>query len=161
MECCAQPASPIELHHDTDMERAKFLHFFVFSIHFNSCWHFLGICSARYMHQLLSCSCLHHSRTEVKTLYSFPACRYPGLPGASAPCALLLAHDMSKVGCPVAHHANIFQHSASPLPHVMQTTSAANAPHLPLAIPVSFGSVLLSQSWGGGEEEGTCMLIIP
>lgn len=151
--CPAQPASPIESCHVTDRGRPVFLQYFVFRVHFNCYWHFLRICSDSRRYALLSCSCLYYSRMEVKT---FPGC----LPHTSTPGAFFLAQDMGKAGCLVALHMNIFQCSASLLPHVRRSTSAASTPHLPLAIPFSFSSVLLCHSWGGREER-TCTVIIP
>ena len=89
-------------------------------------------------------------------LTGVPSC----LPRTSTLCAFFLAHDVSKAGCPMALHMNIFQCSASLLPRVRQSTSAASTPYLPLTIPFSFSSVLLCHSWSG-REEPTCILNIP
>lgn len=118
-----------------------------------------SVWTATYTHWCLVLVCITGER-KSKFCITFLLTGVPGcLPHTSKPCAFFLAHDVSKAGCPVALHVNIFQRSAPLLPRVGHSTSAASIPHLPLTIAFSFSSALLCHSWGG-REEPTCTLNI-
>lgn len=81
--------------------------------------------TATYTHWCLVLVCI----TEEKSKFciTFLLTGVPGcLPHTSLPCAFFLAHDVSKAGCPVALHVNIFnaRHLSSPVSGILHLPQA-------------------------------------
>ena len=116
-------------------------------------WGSVWIATYKHCRPVLVCITAEQKSKHCITflLRGVPGC----LPHTATPGAAFLACDMGKAGCLVALLMNIFQCCASLWPHVRQSMSAANTPHLPSTTPYAPLSLL------SGREERICTLIIP